>query len=406
MESSSNASQRVATSNMATPHLDDTLTSQANLTPSQGNLGGSPTGTASSAAGENAEEQMDQNDESLVARKRVRGLTRGLGLCKRNRREANKLKVFIDPMFGRALIPYHSVKVGNELGQIAPSYLWPIRKNKSVRRQIYGDVLLKLQGKLNIENIRDVAVQEKIWKHFLTIVRCRRQRCHQTYKEKGRTGKPSNVPESTWNSLCDYWNEEKVKIICAKNKANRSNLAKPHTEGPVCFVASYHEEREKQGGALNLIEFWKKSHTKKSGEWATDACRIEYDKMHDKVNASKETENPIEPDDAFFEVLGTGHGYIKGLGYGPTPPSTKSTYLESENADLREQNTKLAEENRQLKEKCVVLEDNVNELKARQVASDERQAAAQAATEERQAAGEAKQAELEKLIRDLMARKQ
>ncbi|CAN1197084.1 hypothetical protein LINPERHAP2_LOCUS43911, partial [Linum perenne] len=273
MESSSNASQRVATSNMATPHLDDTLTSQANLTPSQGNLGGSPTGTASSAAGENAEEQMDQNDESLVARKRVRGLTRGLGLCKRNRREANKLKVFIDPMFGRALIPYHSVKVGNELGQIAPSYLWPIRKNKSVRRQIYGDVLLKLQGKLNIENIRDVAVQEKIWKHFLTIVRCRRQRCHQTYKEKGRTGKPSNVPESTWNSLCDYWNEEKVKIICAKNKANRSNLAKPHTEGPVCFVASYHEEREKQGGALNLIEFWKKSHTKKSGEWATDACR-------------------------------------------------------------------------------------------------------------------------------------
>ncbi|CAN1197083.1 hypothetical protein LINPERHAP2_LOCUS43910, partial [Linum perenne] len=75
-------------------------------------------------------------------------------------------------------------------------------------------------------------------------------------------------------------------------------------------------------------------------------------------------------------------------------------------ADLREQNTKLAEENRQLKEKCVVLEDNVNELKARQVASDERQAAAQAATEERQAAGEAKQAELEKLIRDLMARKQ
>ncbi|CAN1156666.1 hypothetical protein LINPERHAP2_LOCUS21080, partial [Linum perenne] len=57
--------------------------------------------------------------------------------------------------------------------------------------------------------------------------------------------------------------------------------------------------------------------------------------MNEKVTASMETENPIAPDEAFFETLGTGHGYIKGLGYGPTPPSARKTYLETDNAELR-----------------------------------------------------------------------
>ncbi|CAN0918371.1 hypothetical protein LINGRAHAP2_LOCUS30832 [Linum grandiflorum] len=121
--------------------------------------------------------------------------------------------------------------------------------------------------------------------------------------------------------------------------------------------------------------------------------------MQNKVNASKETENPIAPDVAFYEVLGSGHGYIKGLGYGHTPQPARKTYLESETAELRELNNKLIEENQQLQEKCVQLEDNVNELKARQVASEERQAEAYA----RQEASDAKLAAFEKLLRSMMA---
>ncbi|CAN1842342.1 hypothetical protein LINPERHAP1_LOCUS36822 [Linum perenne] len=101
---------------------------------------------------------------------------------------------------------------------------------------------------------------------------------------------------------------------------NRAKLTKPHTEGPVSFVSSLHELKEQHGDSFTLIDFWKKSHTKKNGDWASIECQIEYDKMLEKVDATKETENPIAPDEAFFEVLGTGHGYIKGLGYGPTPP--------------------------------------------------------------------------------------
>ncbi|CAN1179560.1 hypothetical protein LINPERHAP2_LOCUS34268 [Linum perenne] len=127
--------------------------------------------------------------------------------------------------------------------------------------------------------------------------------------------------------------------------------------------------------------------------------------MHEKVDATKETENPIAPDEAFFEVLGTGHGYIKGLGYGPTPPSVKKSYLETENEKLIELNNKLVEENQELKEKCVELQDNVNDLKARQEANEARQEARQAETDARQAATDAKQAELEKMLMTMMARK-
>ncbi|CAN0856132.1 hypothetical protein LINGRAHAP2_LOCUS6423 [Linum grandiflorum] len=371
--------------------------------PSVDNQEESPNDTRGSVAGENDEELMDQNEDIQFSKKRVRGLTRGVGLYKRNRSAAKKLEVEIDPVFGRCLQIDHGTKVANELGQIAPAYLWPIRKDKEVREAIFGDVLLKLQGKLTIKNIRNTAVQEKLWQHFLLIVRGKRGRFRAIYRLHGdatKSHRPSNVSEATWNSLCDYWDDEDVQTMCEKNKINRKKVKKPHTEGPVSFVSSFHEMKEKRGGNYNLVEFWKKSHTKKSGAWSSTECQTEYEKMQNMVDASKETEHPIEPNDAFLEILGTGHGYIKGLGYGPTPPSKRKKYLETENEELRELNNKLVEENHQLQEKCVELEGNVTELKARQEASEARHATADAKI----AASDAKYAELEKLVHGMLAK--
>ncbi|CAN0918287.1 hypothetical protein LINGRAHAP2_LOCUS30783 [Linum grandiflorum] len=175
----------------------------------------SPNDTRGSVAGENDEELMDQNEDIQFSKKQVRGLTRGVGLYKRNRRAAKKLDVEIDPVFGRCLQIDHGTKVANELGQIAPAYLWPIRKDKEVREAIFGDVLLKLQGKLTIKNIRNTAVQEKLWQHFLLIVRGKRGRFRAIYRLHGdatKSHRPSNVSEATWNSLCDYWADEDVQV--------------------------------------------------------------------------------------------------------------------------------------------------------------------------------------------------
>ncbi|CAN1195042.1 hypothetical protein LINPERHAP2_LOCUS42887 [Linum perenne] len=234
-----------------------------NTQPSERNEDGSPIGTGSSVAETNAEENMDENDNSLATQKPVRGVTRGLGLYKYNQRAAKKLEIVVDPKFGRALKQFHSVKFANELGQIAERYVWPIRKDRNERKKIFGDVLLKLQGKLTITNIRDVVVQEKIWRHFLRLVRGRREKFHKLfYKGKGKGDgatakkyKPSSIPEAMWNSLCDYWDDGKLKTICQKNKTNRAKLTKPHTEGPVSFVSSLHELKEQHGDSFTLIDF-------------------------------------------------------------------------------------------------------------------------------------------------------
>ncbi|CAN1148042.1 hypothetical protein LINPERHAP2_LOCUS16232 [Linum perenne] len=73
MEKTSTAPQELATPSTTTPHLDGAQ-------PTQMNEEGSPFRTAASKAMENLEEEfMDQNDISLITKKRGRGVTRGLG---------------------------------------------------------------------------------------------------------------------------------------------------------------------------------------------------------------------------------------------------------------------------------------------------------------------------------------
>ncbi|CAN1337652.1 hypothetical protein LINPERPRIM_LOCUS37684 [Linum perenne] len=49
-------------------------------------------------------------------------------------------------------------------------------------------------------------------------------------------------------------------------------------------------------------------------------------------------------------VLGHKSGYCKGIGYGPSIPSTKQSYLESENAQLKETNSELSQSLKEMKD--------------------------------------------------------
>ncbi|CAN1192193.1 hypothetical protein LINPERHAP2_LOCUS41429 [Linum perenne] len=102
-----------------------------------------------------------------------RGPTCGLGLHKRNRRLDKNMSVTIDPDFGRALTRTKSSSFANELGQIALAYVWPISLISS-REAILPLILLRLEVKLEIQNITDPSVQDKIWLHFLRLVKGRR----------------------------------------------------------------------------------------------------------------------------------------------------------------------------------------------------------------------------------------
>ncbi|CAN1752430.1 hypothetical protein LINPERHAP1_LOCUS4730, partial [Linum perenne] len=116
---------------------------------------------------EDFEEQMDEedlnSDDHTLIRKPVRGVTRGLGLHKHFKRTGKKMEVMINRNDGRAESTLQSSAVTNELGQIASAYVWPVYKKKADKMAIINEVMLKLKVKLDIKNIGNISVREKLW---------------------------------------------------------------------------------------------------------------------------------------------------------------------------------------------------------------------------------------------------
>ncbi|CAN1761742.1 hypothetical protein LINPERHAP1_LOCUS8017 [Linum perenne] len=304
------------------------------------------------------EDDLEENMD--FSSKAVRGLTRGLRLHKQFKRTGKKMEVFIDPNDGRALETHQSAAVANEIGQIAATYVWPIHKKKADKKAIFNVVMLKLQVKLNIKNLNDICVREKVWNHFLKIVRGRRAEYHKNFKDNGEKEKPSAISDETWKKLCEHWKKDEVQKNCEKNRVNRSLLKKPHNKGPNCFVALFRESKEKEGEGFNEIEFFKQCRTKKDGNWMTTECEDAYLKMKEMFAETAESEEPMTAKEVMDEVLGHKSGYCEGIGYGPSIPSTKRSHMESENAHLKKLTNRMSKENSELSQQ-------VKELKEAQV---------------------------------------
>ncbi|CAN1243233.1 hypothetical protein LINPERPRIM_LOCUS5608 [Linum perenne] len=86
------------------------------------------------------------------------------------------------------------------------------------------------------------------------------------------------------------------------------------------------------------------------------------EEMIEKFDASKDTEHPMTEDEAFHAVLGYTSGYCVGLGYGPSPPSTKRDRANAECAKLKEINIKLTEDNEKLQKRCDHLEEKFDNI--------------------------------------------
>ncbi|CAN1131495.1 hypothetical protein LINPERHAP2_LOCUS6438 [Linum perenne] len=92
----------------------------------------------------------------------------------------------------------------------------------------------------------------------------------------------------------------------------------------------------------------------------TTECEDAYLKMKEMFDETAESEEPMTAKEVMDEVLGHKSGYCKGMGYGPSIPSTKMSHMESENAQLKELTNRMGKENSELSQQ-------VKELKEAQV---------------------------------------
>ncbi|CAL1383442.1 unnamed protein product [Linum trigynum] len=314
---------------------------------------------------ENIEQPPDagMNDKQ---RKRGRGVTRGLALHKQNERNGKKLEVEIDPMLGRSLTRRGSLAVSSELGQLAPDYVWPISK-KGQRRRILDEVILRLEVKLNIVNVGDIVVRGHIWRQFMRIVKGRRsyyRKVYRRYNETAKEHKPRCLDQQIWYDLCDYWATPKVQALCDKNTENRNMVQHVNCQGPIPLVPLYYELLNKEGsGVNNKIDFFRKVRCTITGEWRNEYSAEAHNRMQQKVDETKDSDQPVTADEAFHEVLGSNSGCLIGVGYGPLPPPKRvDTRALNECAQVREQNHKLTEENERLHERCGHLEENMTQV--------------------------------------------
>ncbi|KAF3674938.1 hypothetical protein FXO38_04990 [Capsicum annuum] len=213
-------------------------------------------------------------DDSSRLRK-GRGKTRGKGFEKMKKAMGSKMKIEIPIGKGRPIKPIQSAKLSNELGIIARNFLPLPNKWKELTRED-----------------KDA-----------TLIRCQKR--------------------------------------CEINKVNRTKLKANHFMGSKAFVAARAEiiplntisycflviqgEKEHEGVEPDRIKFYKHTHYTSEKGWSSKEAETNYNNMTDLKALYTSGEFSMTIDKIVDVVLGTKSGYIKGLGYGPKPNTTRAT---------------------------------------------------------------------------------
>ncbi|KAM3343515.1 hypothetical protein P3S68_025604 [Capsicum galapagoense] len=115
---------------------------------------------------------------------------------------------------------------------------------------------------------------------------------------------------------------------CEINKVNRTKLKANHFMGSKAFVAARAKivcEKEHEGVEPDRIKFYKHTHYTSEKGWSSKEAETNYNNMTDLKALYTSGEFSMTIDKIVDVVLGTKLGYIKGLGYGPKPNTTRAT---------------------------------------------------------------------------------
>ncbi|KAL8556583.1 hypothetical protein ACS0TY_004147 [Phlomoides rotata] len=152
-----------------------------------------------------------------------------------------------------------------------------------------------------------------------------------------------------------------LQRISEVNQRNRQKLTCKHVAGRKAFTVRANEisERELGGEPCDDIDFFERTHSSSSG------AKEKWETMKKKREEYVELGIEKSSREIMTEVLGHGTGYIKGIGYGPKPPSKRNKLYDSSNQshdELENTKEKLQESEAQvqeLKTKVTVLNDEL-----------------------------------------------
>ncbi|KAH0671486.1 hypothetical protein KY289_025979 [Solanum tuberosum] len=245
--------------------------------------------------------------------------------------QGRKMKIEIPVGKGRPTKPDQSAKLSNELGIIARNFLLLPNKWKELTREDKDAALIRCHERFEI-NLDEHYVKDSCEDILKNRSRQWRYKLKQLF-ENARSEEEARkieVPELTpenWNRFCDMWINPEHKKRCDINKANRTKLKCNHFMGSKAFVAARaeHGKTNPEGVEPDRIEFYKHTHYTSEKGWSSLEAETHYNNMTDLKDLYTLGESSMTIDEIVDTILGTKSGYIKGLGSGPKPNTTRST---------------------------------------------------------------------------------
>ncbi|GMI70634.1 hypothetical protein HRI_000732700 [Hibiscus trionum] len=141
-----------------------------------------------------------------------------------------------------------------------------------------------------------------------------------TYEERLKVRDPRVVPEQ-WPSLISYWNSDKTKKRCARNKANRLKQTCVHSTGTKSYARICEEERNKRpdGKEPTRAELYILTHTRKNGQPVDETAAKLISKIREQEAKKQNTSQcSDESNDTLCQVMGEEKGdCVETSGMGP-----------------------------------------------------------------------------------------
>ncbi|KAL8546397.1 hypothetical protein ACS0TY_006212 [Phlomoides rotata] len=338
----------------------------SNETTVESNLVSPSSATQSPEVPNHETSEIPSTEDDVAARttagskKRTRGLTMGKGILKYFDTKKTKIKIDVNESVGRPLDADQSAKLSSQIGVVTRDVL-PVPKKWKEVDENHGlePGFDHLKNVMDV-NIDDPGVRQCLINRIKISTRNQRHKLHLHFQkyatvQEAKNNKPSFGPnKEQWEELCDYFASDKFKRVSEVNKENRSKLRYKHIAGRKAFIVKSREISLQQlnGEACDAIELFAHTHSKEEDGWESNEA---WEKM--KMKRDEYAEQGIDKSsrEIMLEVLGHGTGYIKGLGYGPKPPSKRSVSYDT-SSELQK---KLLE----TQEKLVASDTQVEELK-------------------------------------------
>ncbi|CAI0400830.1 unnamed protein product [Linum tenue] len=182
-----------------------------------------------------------------------------------------------------------------------------------------------VQAKFEIDPMAKSWVMKSLfskWKSWKSRLKTYYFSC-KTDEERMRNLDKRVIPDQ-WPSLVSYWNKEEVKLLCARNRANRAHVKHSHTSGSKSYATIREEERAKRadGKTPTRAELFVLTHTRKDGNPVNEDAAEVFEKLQEKTSRRQQNSEVSDSShDTFFKVTDEGnkkHVSMYGLG-GPSP---------------------------------------------------------------------------------------